>query len=172
MPHQQKPPVTPGVIAQALEHILPRLPYLARRHAHKPIGYARDPHRCVVRFCLLSYLKEAYDCTRLLGVYPEEIWVQGAQRPLKVIPPAWATALVQGLDQQKQVGEPITGADLLTQLRRQGLLVLHAGSLWGQEALAAALLREEGNPDQDRVYCGGRGPGPFAFSWTLTSDGI
>ncbi len=170
--HHPKPPVTPTVIEGALERILPRLPAFALRHAHILIGRARDPQRCALRTCLLALLQESYDCTKLLGVYAEEIWVQGEERPLKVIPPTWATTLVQGLDQQKQVGEPITGVDLLEQLRRQGLLVLHAGSLWGQEALAAALLREEGNPDQDRLYRGGRGPGPFAFSWLLSSDGI
>lgn len=164
----QKPPVTPDVIEQALEDILPRLPYLARRHAHRTIGYARDPQRCVLRTCLLLYLQEAYDCTRLLGVYPGEIWVQGAQRPLKVIPPAWTTALIQGFDQQKQVGEPITGVDLQAQLQRQGLLALHEGGLWGQGALASALLLEEGNPDQDRLYRGSRQPVPFALSWIIT----
>ena len=168
-PHR-KPPVTPGVIERALEHILPRLLYLARRRAHRTIGYARDPQRCALRTCLLFYLEEAYDCTRLLGVYPEEVWVQGAQRPLKVIPPAWATALIQGLDQQKQEGSPITGADLQAQLQRQGLLVLHDGGLWGQGALASALLLEEGNPDQDRLYRGGKQPGPFALSWIITTE--
>lgn len=167
MPHQQKPPVTTGVIEQALVHILPRLPFLARRHAHRPLGYARDPQQCVLRTCLLSYLQESHDCAGLLGVYPEEIWVQGEKRPLKVIPPSWATTLEHGLDQQKQAGEPITGADLLAQLQRQGLLILHDGSLWGQGALAPALLLEEGAPDQDRVYRGGRGSGPFALSWIL-----
>jgi hypothetical protein len=167
MSHHQNPPVTPGVIEQVLAHILPRLPYLARRHARRPLGYARDPQRCVLRTCLLSFLDEAYDCSGLLGVYPDEIWVQGAQRPLRVIPPAWATALEHGLDQQRQVGEQITGGDLLAQLQRQGLLVLHAGSLWGQGALAPALLLEEGTPDQDRVYRGGRGSGPHALSWIL-----
>lgn len=167
MPQHQNPPVTPGAIEQALAHILPRLPYLARRHAHRPLGYARDPQRCVLRTCLLLYLQEAYDCAKLLGVYPDEIWVQGEKRPLKVITPAWASALEHGLDQQKQFGEPITGGDLLAQLQRQGLLVLHAGSLWGQGALVPALLLEEGTPDQDRVYRGGKASGPHAISWIL-----
>lgn len=165
---RQKPPVTPSVIEDALDSILLRLPSWALRHARQRIGTARDPWGCVLRACLLAYLKDTHDCSNLLGMYPEEIWVQGPNRPLKVTPPTWASALIRGLDEEKQTGEPITGTDVLLILERLGLLAVSNSDLWGQGALAVAYLREDAGPGQDRVYRPGGSQGAFTVSWTIT----
>jgi len=165
-PHQ-KPPVTPAAIEQAFEHLLPRLPFWAHRHAQRQLGVGRDPLACALRSCLCAYLHE-FDCSNLLGVYPEEVWIQGEHRPIKITPPPWASALLRGLDEEKQAGEPITGTDVLLLLSRLGLLVVCNGDLWGQGVLASALLREDGDPGQDRVYRPGGYQGPFTASWTIT----
>lgn len=167
--HHPKPLLTSAAVEEALERLLPRLPFWACRQWQRRIGTARDPWGCALRACLLAYLQDMYDCSNLLGFYPTEIWVQGPNRPLKATPPAWASALMRGLDEEKQAGEPITGTDVLLTLERLGLLVVRNGDLWGQGALAAATLREDGDPGQDRVYRPGGYQCAFAMSWTITT---
>ena len=163
-----KPLLTTAAVEEALERLLLRLPFWALRQGQRRCGTARDPLGCPLRACLLALLQGEFDCGNLLGVYPEELWIQGERRPLKITLPVWATALVYGLDDGKVAGSPITGTDVSAQLERQGLLVAHDGYLWGQGALAAATLREDGDPGQDRVYRPGGSQGAFAMSWTIT----
>ena len=164
-----KPPLTTAAVEGALERLLPRLPFWALRQGQHRIGTARDPLGCPLRACLQALLQGEFDCGNLLGVYQEEIWIQGERRPLKITLPAWATALVHGLDDGKAPGSPIIGTDVFAQLEQQGFLVAHDGYLWGQGALATATLQEDGDPGQDRVYRPGGYQGAFAMSWTITT---
>jgi hypothetical protein len=134
-------PLTQGVLERALTGLLPWLPYWALRHAGEQVGWARSPRGCALRACVLAYLEGEYDCSNLLGSYAEEIWIQGTTRPLRVPFAPWATTLIRGLDAGKQMGATITGAEVLAQLQRQGLLVMSYGKLWAQGALALALLK-------------------------------
>ena len=163
-----KPLLTTAAVEEALERLLLRLPFWALRQGQRRCGTARDPLGCPLRACLLALLQGEFDCGNLLGVYPEEIWIQGERRPLKITPPAWVTALVHGLDDGKAAGSPITGAEVFAQLERQGLLVAHDGYLWGQGPLAAAWLREVGDPGQDRVYRPGESQRALTTFWTIT----
>ena len=137
------PPLTQGVLERALTDLLPWLPYWALRHAGEPVGWARSPRGCALRACVLALLEREYDCSNLLGSYAEEIWIQGTTGLLRVPFAPWASALIRDLDTGKQIGDPITGAEMLAQLQRQGLLVMSYGELWAQGALALALLKGE-----------------------------
>ena len=163
----QKPPVTAAAVERALDQLLPRLPFWARRQAQRQLGLGRDPQACVLRACLCAFLQNEFDCSNLLGIYPEEIWIQGESRPRKITPPTWASALIRGLDEMKQAGEPITGTDVLHLLSRLGLLVVCNGEMWGQGVLASALLREDGDPGQDRLYRPGESQGAPCLAWTI-----
>ena len=111
------------------------------------------PGGCALAGLLRALLQTEYECSNLLGLYPDGIWLQGKSRPLKIPLPAWASMLIGGLDQGRHPGDPITDTDILDQLRRQGLLVLSHGELWAQGALATALLQQEGgDPEQERPY--------------------